>query len=71
MTAVGHFSLLCFLFFFPGPCIMDGRVNIKWIRLLTSLWFTFILFSGEGTMCLAVFCFFYFVVAPGVNELEG
>lgn len=61
------------LFFFPRLCIMDGRVNIKWIRLLTPLWFTFILFSRERSVCLAGVFFFlsFFLVAPGVNEFEG
>lgn len=71
MTAVGNFSLLCFFFF--RPCIMDGRVNIKWIRLLTSLWFTFIFFPQEKGLCLAiffVFCFLlfcFFVLLPQVS----
>lgn len=28
MTAVGHFSILWYFFFFVNFCIIDGRLNI-------------------------------------------
>lgn len=51
------FFTVCVFFVavFSGACIMDGRVNIKWIRLLTSLWFTF--FSQEKGLCVLVWVF--------------